>query len=853
MARSSATPRSPHLDLALVLFVATVLRLMHLTGQSLWTDELLRMTWVRGIEIAAAVDVPPAEIGRHAPVKGLRQALEVVNRHNPPGQAVLLNRYLAWFEPDSDFTLRLPFVLLGILSVLGAMLTARELAGRSVGLAVGLLVAFSPFQIAYVQEVNHYAVALFFTTFGSWFFIRYLKRNQVVDGVLWAVCGVLGLYTHYYVGLVLAAQAVGMIPWLSGSPRRNGALLAPLAAMLLAFVPYVPHVLFQAAELTSDVVSGVFGGWAYFEARVVDEFVFPWLGLAATHLPAGIAGLVAICFARLIYLGVKSEPQRRTQWLLGAGVVVPALMMFATYWGHHNNTHLWPRYGLFFTPALYLPLGLLIARSRSGLRLAAVTLTVASMGGGLWFFYAKYKKEDWRGAAALINSSAVAGEAIVVSPYNLTPALAHYLTVQSPVSSLSNLEQLPSIVERLAANEGVFLVRAWDGSSVVPDLLDDALSCRFEERHITRFFGLQVTHLRRQVGGGQPGGQCARSSVPVVEGGGCWLEAGVDSLDVSGSVLAPAGPQQVEFIDALSGDKVGSANLEAVVDGASTPVERRYRTSLALAALPVGLERPLMIRLVRGRPPLTLGRQLLCLRRPPQTARPGKLVERADVDAPLHTVQGQPMQVTGWAFSSMGVRAVVLRVDGVEAARTRAHGIYRADVAFRYPELDQELAAFSGYSETLDTHELAPGEHTLTAEVVHLDGTIKRVERSLAFKILPKVEKRTAERGYLESATVSEKGTRLTLKGWAFSSVGEGELKISIDGQEFKRRAAATDDRQDVSSHFPEFEPELTKHSGFTETLDTARLAPGPHTVRVEMVHPDQTTAPVDNPLPFTR
>lgn len=837
-------------DMVFVVLVATVLRLTQLTGLSMWTDELLRMTWARGVDIGAVVEMPASELGRHAKVEGVRRTMEVVNRHNPPAQAVFLNRYLAYFKPNTDFTLRLPFALFGIFAVLGAALAARELAGRAAGIVVGLLSAISPFQVAYTQEVNHYALGLCFSAFSFWFFLRFLKRNQPLDGALWAACGVLGLYTHYYVGLVVAAQGLAMIPWLSGGSRRVAFLLSPLAVMALAFAPYLPRVLSQAAELTSDLVSGAFGGWPYFQARVVDALLFPWLGHAATRLPLALGAIAGLCSLVLIFLGVRSEPERNNRWLLATTVAVPSLVVFASYWLHRNNTHMWPRYGLFFTPAIYLTVGLLIVRARPGLRAAAAGACLVAMVTGLGFFYGTFKKEDWRGAAELINRTAVAGEAIVVTPYNLTPALAHYLTVEAPVSSLSVVEKLPPLVERLAAGEGVFIVRAWDGAwdgaSAFSDLLDDALACHFEERQITRFFGLQVTHLRRQVNGAA----CARASVPAVEGG-CWLEPGSDTATATGWVKAPPGPQQVEFVDAMSGKTVGAAELEPAAE--QEPMQRPYRASLALAGLPVGEMHLLTTRLAPGNPPLSLGRQVLCLRRPQQAIRTGPLSEHADLDAPWPTVQGQLVQFAGWAYSSVGIREVVFKLDGAEVARTRAHGIRRIDVENRYPEVDPALSGFSGYFGQVSTRELTPGPHAVTAEVVHLDGTTRAVERSVVLSVLPSKEKRTAERGYLESAAVSENGTRLTVRGWAFSSLGIARLRISIDGKESRSRDAGTDERQDVSSHFTEFEPALTKHSGFSETLDTSNLAPGSHTVQVEMVHADQTTAPLDNPLTFTR
>ncbi|MBL9038368.1 MAG: glycosyltransferase family 39 protein [Archangium sp.] len=835
----------------MILILAALTRFSGLTTHSMWTDELLRTAWARGVEIGPVVDAPPASLGRHAHANGMRASLEVINRHTTPLQSLFINRYLRWFAPEDDASWRVPFVLFGLLAVLGTLLLGWELCGRTVGLIAGTLAALSPYQVHYSQEFNHYAIALCFSAFSGLFFVRFLKRGTWRDGVLWAVASVLGLYTHYYVALVLVAQGLAILPWLRTTPREALKRLTPFGLMALGFGPYVPVVIKQATELTSNAVSGQFGGMPYFIARLGDALTVPWAGVASSQLPAGLAAALGLAFLALIALGLRAEPDTRTRWLLGAGVLVPWALLFTAYWVRENNTHLWARYAIFMHSTIYVAAALAVTRLERVQRVVLVAVPVVAMAVGLFYFFNRYRKEEWREVAELINTSATAGEAIVLEPNMLTPVLAHYLTGETPVSSMGEPHEAQWMAERMWARQGVFSVRAW-GKDEVSDLLDALLACRFLERDTTHFFGLRVTHFFRPLPKGQPS-PCPASSPVTFETGSCTLEGETGAVTATGWVEAPEGPWQLEFADGLSREMLGTAALEPAGDGAS---RRTYRAQLTLSGVSMGALRPVTMRLVApGLPPKPLARQVLCIRRPAMTVTPGPLVERSRLEAVVATPQGQPALVEGWVYSSAGVAELIIFIDGVEVKRTRSFGFARADVTTFFPEVSPSLTMYSGFSDTIDTSDLKPGKHQVSAQVVHLDGTTRAIERDAVLRVLKdeSASLRTAERGFLERVEVNTPGKLVTLHGWAFSTLGIDAVRISVDDVERIRRRPSRIERPDVAKNYADVHPDVTLRAGFAEQFDISALDSGHHTVRLDMVHPDGTLSPITNALDFTR
>jgi hypothetical protein len=94
-------------------------------------------------------------------------------------------------------------------------------------------------------------------------------------------------------------------------------------------------------------------------------------------------------------------------------------------------------------------------------------------------------------------------------------------------------------------------------------------------------------------------------------------------------------------------------------------------------------------------------------------------------------VHGGIGNLRGFAFFQIPVEKVEIYIDG-EYAFDAPYGGYRSDVADAYPEWDSALN--SGFSLAYGYSNLAPGEHTLTARAISVDGYFD--ERTSTFTVV---------------------------------------------------------------------------------------------------------------------
>lgn len=125
---------------AFLLMLAFLLRLHHLSVDSLWIDEIASLGFAR---LSWASLFGP--ISKMEPT--------------PPTYYALLKAWIA-LVPAREFTLRLPSAIAGAVSVPILFLFARRAFGWKAGLLAGLLLALAPEQVALAQNARVYAFVL---------------------------------------------------------------------------------------------------------------------------------------------------------------------------------------------------------------------------------------------------------------------------------------------------------------------------------------------------------------------------------------------------------------------------------------------------------------------------------------------------------------------------------------------------------------------------------------------------------------------------------------------------------------------------------------------------------------------
>ena len=136
-----------------ILLFGTVLRLYHLHQESLWTDEAFTV--------------------HHAQLQDWGQFIQRISTTEgaPPGHYLLLHYWMQWFG-NSEFSVRFPSVIFGILSIIILFLIVRRLWNEQIALLASLFMSTSMLQILFSQEARLYSLFTFLVLLSAYFFMK---------------------------------------------------------------------------------------------------------------------------------------------------------------------------------------------------------------------------------------------------------------------------------------------------------------------------------------------------------------------------------------------------------------------------------------------------------------------------------------------------------------------------------------------------------------------------------------------------------------------------------------------------------------------------------------------------------
>lgn len=373
-----------------LLLLGAGLRLFWLGHKSLWLDEAFSL-WV--------ARRPPGELWGW---------LIRIDQHPPLYYAALALWRLG--AGDGEAALRLLSALTGIAAIPALFLATDRLLDRPTARLSALLLAISPFQIAYAQEVRMYAPLALFAVLaflalatlhqGGWPSLG--KRPGLWIGLILAQAA--ALWTHntaLFLPIALTGAALAL-----GAPWRRW--LAAQLGVLILWLPWLPGLLAQVRSVTNGfwiaapTAETLFWAVADFGTAYVPDWLPPrpvWAGLViglacfgavhmartAKHRPALLA-LLSLLLTPVVGMLLASviQPIFLNRSLIWAGL--PYLVLLA--WGIRHLPWLSVRWGAWF--------GLL-----------AVT------GICLFNYYLYVPKENWRGAAAIVAERVRPGEVIL--------------------------------------------------------------------------------------------------------------------------------------------------------------------------------------------------------------------------------------------------------------------------------------------------------------------------------------------------------------------------------------------------------------------------------------------------------
>jgi 4-amino-4-deoxy-L-arabinose transferase-like glycosyltransferase len=404
LAQSAGAVRAPRFHLHLlvgIVVVAALVRFSTLGARSFWVDE--------------AVVVHLVELGFWEMLGDLLGGTE----GTPP-----LYYALAWFWAElfgtGEFGLRSLSAILGTAAVPVAYLAGRELLSSRVGLVAASLFALSPLLVWHSQDARAHSLAVLFAGLSFLFFLRALREPRRATIAWWAVFSVVGVFSHYFVVFLVAAEGAWLL--LAFPSRRVVAAASGIAASLLALLPV-------ALAQKSDSIDEGYAQYGALSKRLVE---IPAQVLVGEQPPLqrtmSVLAAALVLPALWVVLRRATEAERRAALvpalLAGVGVAVPlagAIVGF-DYLIARNVLPFW-------LPAL-LVLAIGLGSLRAPRIVPATGLTLCLLWAAINVVTAdvpKFEREEWRGAAKALGPAEVS-RAIVVTPQPGRGPLRLYLS-----------------------------------------------------------------------------------------------------------------------------------------------------------------------------------------------------------------------------------------------------------------------------------------------------------------------------------------------------------------------------------------------------------------------------------------
>lgn len=443
--------------LATVVLTGAALRLYRLGANSLWYDEAVT-----------------AYLTNPAKVSGSDFLLRRVESVVTLGPAYYsLVRVFSLLD-QTEFALRLPSVIAGILAILCTYQIARIYSSNSVALLSSLLLCFSAYHVYFSQEARPYAMQMWFGLGSTLMLVEALKDSKLLKWVLYILITALGFYFHvlsYMALMVLAQGAAVALGSRSRSTILRKWLMAQLGILVLLLpwlamkLPVVLQILTGTSQLgwspegtraltpapTAMLLRQI--AWAFLAGKHFNLLFFPWIRRLLTTVPdfeAWCYRIVALAYMLVItkgivqYLGPQlirllsavesgaaSEITPRTTnaegvVLFSSYLIIPLGVMYiiSFYFPMLTERH---AYVVFPAYVVLLAFGINSFKSRAvRTMLVAGFLVVNGISLANYYFNPQYQKEQWRDVAEYVEYQEREGDVVVFYADYVQTAFDYY-------------------------------------------------------------------------------------------------------------------------------------------------------------------------------------------------------------------------------------------------------------------------------------------------------------------------------------------------------------------------------------------------------------------------------------------
>ena len=396
-----------------VLAAATILRFWGISQKSFWMDEI-------------------------ATVMHSRPPLKAIPGHvayyqaTPPLHYAAVHVFMKVFW-ESEFIVRLPSVLAGILSIPFLFLLGKEIYGEREGLIASFLLTFSSVHIFYSQEARTYSFFTFFILGSLLFLIRAFKRKRFWDWFAFGVFVSMSAHTHFFTAFFIAGEMALAFFYYLKIDRRYikmdntlfaGVLCLIIAGMLYYFTPSY-DLLFKAKKYEHGYI---------FTLPLMELFGVVGLRIKEVLKYISLGGMLYVSMALLSISLVKNIIRRhKTGFLIILYFIIPLItaILFLENFKLYNPRYFVPLQPVYFLimahgmvfivqmiERLFLRFGIVCAKNlrEKGIILFAVILPLFEVP--LLIKYYTGQKQDYRGGIKYIKENMSAKDNIIIGAFD---------------------------------------------------------------------------------------------------------------------------------------------------------------------------------------------------------------------------------------------------------------------------------------------------------------------------------------------------------------------------------------------------------------------------------------------------
>ena len=319
------------------------------------------------------------------------------------------------------FGLRMLVVLFGVLGLPLIYVLARRLfvtrappemrgAGQAACLAALLVLAVSPYHVAYSQDLTMYSLLFAMITLSGYTLLRALSAGTWRAWAVYAVVTLLMMHTHYYAAFAVVAQALYVLL------RQRQALLKWVGAQVFVAAGFLPWLFIHYRLLAGQTVNHT----DHLSLANLG-FIISQAGLGFTlgaTFPAQWAWLgwlfIALALAALVLLFTQYAT-RNTAYFLGLLLLIPIPFVWAF---DVILQHFGERFVSMSLPPLVLLLGWGISRvpwRRVGPPVVAAAYVLASLVAlRAWYFDPAFLKSRYGEMMQVIGQQAQPGDVLLL-------------------------------------------------------------------------------------------------------------------------------------------------------------------------------------------------------------------------------------------------------------------------------------------------------------------------------------------------------------------------------------------------------------------------------------------------------